>query len=197
VDVFFVELRGIMGNVTKFPRLRPRVKYRLLDNAVFDIVKIAGIYNRSATRFYERHFGLSLPQVRVLNVVGHRQPVSPADVVEAALMDKALVSRTVTKLMTIGLLTRDDDGEDGRRQILMLSKAGRRVWTGILQAKQRRHDGFLASLTDEEIHQLVGLLTRLEADAERVEQEEAAADRETIEVSERRRTALPRLKPPR
>lgn len=162
-----------MGDVTRFVRPLPRGAYRLLDNITFNVGRLAGSYNRSAARFYPRRFGLSVPEVRVLNVVGHHEPVAAADVAETSLMDKGLVSRAVAKLTKIGLVARAGDDGDGRRRILTLTEAGRRTWSAVLDAKQRRHDRFLGTLTAVEIDQFLGLLERLRAEAERIEGDEA------------------------
>ncbi|QGY05875.1 winged helix-turn-helix transcriptional regulator [Methylobacterium mesophilicum SR1.6/6] len=163
-----------MGDVPKLVRPLPRGEYRLLDNITFNIGRLASSYNRSAVRYYLRHFDLSVAEVHVLNVIGHYEPVLAVDVAGTALMDKGLVSRAVAKLTEVGLVARSADAADGRRQILTLTRSGRVTWSGVWGAKQRRHHRFLETLTEAETEQLFGILARLQDNADRVEREEAA-----------------------
>lgn len=163
-----------MGSVARLAPPMERAEYHLLDNTTFNVGQLAASYGRSASRFYLRRFGLSVAEVRVLNIVGHYEPVAAARVSDISLMDKALVSRAVAKLAKLGLLERATDDADGRRQILTLTDEGKRSWSGVLAAKQSRHDRLLAGLGAAEMRLFNELLGRLQADAERIEREEAA-----------------------
>lgn len=167
-----------MNNVRRLGRPRLRLEYRLLDNVIFNVGKLANSYNRSAARFYQKRFGLSVPEVRVLNVVGHHEQVSAADIVDISVMDKGLVSRAVARLVQVGLVARRTDHGDGRRSILTLTPSGRQTWTAVLAAKQRRHTRSLAALSAAEVEQFYALLARLQTDAEQMEREEVTGEAE-------------------
>jgi DNA-binding MarR family transcriptional regulator len=167
-----------MNNVARLPRPRQRPKYRLLDNVIFNVGKLANSYNRSASRFYLRHFGLSVPEIRVLNVIGHHAPVSAAGITVISMMDKGLVSRAVAKLAQEELIERGADHQDGRRQILTLTAAGQSLCAAVLAAKQRRHARSMACLTAAEAEQFYALLASLQVEAEAMEREEIAAEAE-------------------
>ncbi len=78
-------------------------------------------------RMYEKRFGLSIPEWRVIAILGRFPGLSAAEVAERTLMDKVAVSRAVTKLIRSGRIDRRFADADRRRSILNLSAEGRRV----------------------------------------------------------------------
>ena len=78
-------------------------------------------------RIYEKRFGLSIPEWRVIAIVGRFPGLSAAEVAERTLMDKVAVSRAVTKLIRSGRIDRRFADADRRRSILNLSDEGWRV----------------------------------------------------------------------
>lgn len=78
-------------------------------------------------RMYEKRFGLSIPEWRVIAILGRFPGLSAAEVAERTLMDKVAVSRAVTKLIRSGRIDRRFADADRRRSILNLSDEGQRV----------------------------------------------------------------------
>jgi DNA-binding MarR family transcriptional regulator len=76
---------------------------------------------------YAKRFGLSIPEWRVIAIVGRFPGLSAAEVAERTLMDKVAVSRAVTKLIRNGRIDRQFAAADRRRSILNLSEEGRDV----------------------------------------------------------------------
>ena len=70
--------------------------------------------SRELARRYEAQFGISIPEWRVMAILGREQPLSSNDIVERSAMDKAKVSRAVTSLVEAGLLSRDTHPSDQR-----------------------------------------------------------------------------------
>ncbi|HEX7126706.1 MAG TPA: MarR family transcriptional regulator [Thermodesulfobacteriota bacterium] len=168
---------------TKVSDLRPRAtarppaghEYRLFDNLIFKVHRLASSYFKSASRYYQRHFDMGIPEVRLLNVVGHYEPLGSCDVVEHSSMDKAMVSRALATLIRRGLIRRAKDPSDSRRIVLTLTESGRAVWKRILVAKRARHARSIACLSAEETSQVYELLDRLYDAAEAMRQEELRA----------------------
>ena len=78
-------------------------------------------------RVYEKRFGVSIPEWRVIAVLGRYPGLSAVEVAERTLMDKVAVSRAVTKLIKNGRIDRQFADADRRRSILNLSEQGREV----------------------------------------------------------------------
>ncbi len=150
-------------------------EYRLFDNAIFKVNKLASSYFKSASRYYQRHFDMGIPEIRLLNIVGHYEPLGSCDVVEQSSMDKAMVSRALATLIRRGCLRRAKDPSDSRRIVLTLTDSGRAVWKLVLAAKRERHRRSIAALTAEETRLLYDLLDRLYATAEELRREEMRA----------------------
>ena len=78
-------------------------------------------------RIYEKRFGVSIPEWRVIAVLGRYPGLSAVEVAERTLMDKVAVSRAVTKLIKNGRIDRQFADADRRRSILHLSEEGQKV----------------------------------------------------------------------
>jgi DNA-binding MarR family transcriptional regulator len=78
-------------------------------------------------RVYEKRFGVSIPEWRVIAILGRFPGLSAVEVAERTLMDKVAVSRAVTKLIKNGRIDRQFADADRRRSILNLSEEGRKV----------------------------------------------------------------------
>lgn len=78
-------------------------------------------------RVYEKRFGVSIPEWRVIAILGRYPGLSAVEVAERTLMDKVAVSRAVTKLIKNGRIDREFADADRRRSILNLSEHGREV----------------------------------------------------------------------
>src|SRR5690349_8605580 len=82
-------------------------------------------------RLYARRFRLSIPEWRVMAVLGRFGPLSASQLVEKTAMDKVRVSRAVARLAASGRLARRTDEADRRRAVLDLSAEGGRVYAEI------------------------------------------------------------------
>jgi DNA-binding MarR family transcriptional regulator len=76
---------------------------------------------------YEKRFGVSIPEWRVIAILGRFPGLSAVEVADRTLMDKVAVSRAVTKLIRNGRIDREFADADRRRSILNLSEDGRKV----------------------------------------------------------------------
>ncbi len=79
------------------------------------------------SRVYEKRFGVSIPEWRVIAILGRYPGLSAVEVADRTLMDKVAVSRAVTKLIKNGRIDREFADADRRRSILNLSEQGREV----------------------------------------------------------------------
>ena len=101
---------------------------RMDDFITYQVVVLARMFGREATRTYAEKWGLSLPRYRVLTVLGKLPPVSLLELTTHTQMDKGQISRVVGQLEDDGLLAREADANDGRRQILSLTESGKELF---------------------------------------------------------------------
>lgn len=78
-------------------------------------------------RVYEKRFGVSIPEWRVIAILGRFPGLSAVEVADRTFMDKVAVSRAVSKLIKNGRISREFADADRRRSILNLSEQGHEV----------------------------------------------------------------------
>jgi len=113
-----------------------------------------------ALRYAER-FGLTIPQWRIVAVLGHEPDLSAVEVAERTVMDKVSVSRAVSALESDRRLIRRVDRDDRRRSLLRLSASGRALYREIIPLARSYEMQLLSTLTAGERSALDDLLTRL------------------------------------
>lgn len=114
---------------------------------------------------YSKRFGLSIPEWRIMAVLGRHPGLSAVEVAERTLMDKVAVSRAVAKLIKSGRITRRFADQDRRRSILHLSAAGEAVYAEVAPLALKFEEDLLHGLSEAEVHTLDVLLERLLARA--------------------------------
>ena len=114
---------------------------------------------------YDKRFGLSIPEWRVIAVLGRYPGLSAVEVAERTLMDKVAVSRAVTKLIKNGRIDRQFADADRRRSILNLSEEGRRVHNEVAPLALKFERDLLAGLDEDERDKLDTIMARLLARA--------------------------------
>ena len=119
----------------------------------------------SLGNLYADRFGLSIPEWRVMAILG-RHPNATANVIgERGAMDKVQVSRAVTRLTAAGILDREVDGRDRRRIKLRLSRSGERIYRTIVPLARGYEADLLAGLSTEDRQALTRILAALGARA--------------------------------
>jgi DNA-binding MarR family transcriptional regulator len=122
---------------------------------------LTNILSRAIGRIYIERFGLTIPEWRVMAVLGRFAPLSANEVCERTEMDKVRVSRAVARMRKARLVEHAVDGADRRRSALRLSAAGRKIHAAIVPLAQAKEAEFLAGLPESDRHVLDRLITRL------------------------------------
>ena len=111
---------------------------------------------------YSERFDLTIPEWRVMAVLGRFSGLSANQVAQRTAMDKVAVSRAVARLLDSGRIQRDFDDDDRRRSVLKLSEAGYAVYDQIVPLALGFEQHLLAGMSDEERTLLFRLLDRLD-----------------------------------
>ncbi len=117
-------------------------------------------------RVYRRGFDLTVPEWRVMAVLGRFGPLSANGVAEKTQMDKVRVSRAVARLAAAGRVSRRIDADDRRRAVLALTPAGLAIHREIVPHARRVEARLLAGLDSAERAALERLLDKLEVRAQ-------------------------------
>lgn len=89
---------------------------------------LTNVVSSTIAEAYQRRFGLSIPEWRVLAVLARHPGVSAAEVARLTRMDAVAVSRAVARLLAAGRLRRTIARDDRRRSVLAVTATGTAVY---------------------------------------------------------------------
>ncbi len=115
---------------------------------------------------YRAHFGLKIPEWRVMAVLGDLRAATQRALVEATRMDKVAVNRACKVLEQRGLLGRRPNTADGRSHHLALTGAGEEVYSAIMPIALDMEARMFSALSADERGLFMDLLQRIRAAAE-------------------------------
>jgi len=117
--------------------------------------------SRAFAAHYEQEFGISIPEWRVIAVLGALAPLSSNAICGRTAMDKAKVSRAVASLLQRGLVEREAHQTDQRLIQLTLSKAGRKIYEAIIPRARAIEAAVTKGLSKADVAQLHRMLDRI------------------------------------
>lgn len=113
---------------------------------------------RAFNRDYTRRIGVlseglldspySLTEVRVMYEIAHRRDITAAELADDLDLDRGYLSRLLKGFEAKKLLARTASPEDGRRQHLRLTPAGKRVFAPLERRSQEQVKGMLSALDE-------------------------------------------------
>ncbi|NOR36663.1 MAG: MarR family transcriptional regulator [Woeseiaceae bacterium] len=112
-------------------------------------------------RVYEKRFGVSIPEWRVIAVLGRYPGLSAVEVADRTLMDKVAVSRAVTKLIKTGRIDREFADADRRRSILNLSEEGKKVHNEIAPLALEFEQQLVHNISEDDYEKFNSVLEQL------------------------------------
>ncbi len=127
----------------------------------YQLARLSSTVSTTIARAYDKEFGLSIPEWRVIALLGRFPGLSAVEVAEQAFLDKVAVSRAVTKLIKSGRIDRQFADADRRRSILNLSARGREVHDGVAKLALNFEDDLLEGLDEADIEQFNAVMDKL------------------------------------
>jgi DNA-binding MarR family transcriptional regulator len=135
-----------------------------LDLDGFTPYRLSVLANRVSSaiaQHYSERFHLSIPEWRVIAVLGQSPGLSSRAVAERTAMDKVQVSRAVASLLAAKRLTKGAHASDGRVTHLSLSARGQAIYDEVVPLALNLEKRFLSVLTPREREALDQLLSKL------------------------------------
>jgi DNA-binding MarR family transcriptional regulator/N-acetylglutamate synthase-like GNAT family acetyltransferase len=124
---------------------------------------------RAFNRDYTRRIGVlsegllhspySLTEVRVMYEIAHRAGTTAAELAEELNLDRGYLSRILKGFETKRLLARQASSDDGRRQHLRLTPAGKRVFAPLERRSQSQVRAMLSALDDHRRRAVLDAMT--------------------------------------
>src|ERR1700761_1758598 len=111
------------------------LEHARLDLDHFLPYRLSILSNRASdaiARHYSDRFGLSVPEWRIIAVLGQSPGMSAREVAARTAMDKVQVSRAVASLVDARRVKRDEDRVDGRVTRLSLTPKGRAIYDDVV-----------------------------------------------------------------
>ena len=122
---------------------------------------LANRVSRAIAARYEAEFNLTIPEWRVMAVLGETSERTAGAIADATEMDKVAISRAVARLKAAGRIAARSDAGDQRRTHLSLTAEGRAIYRRIVPLARAYERRLLDALTAQDQAQLDALLQRL------------------------------------
>jgi DNA-binding MarR family transcriptional regulator len=112
-------------------------------------------------RYFSRTVGLSIPEWRVVAMLGRDGELAASTLADAALLDPGQNSRVTARLVERGILAQRSDPADGRRVLLRLTPRGLALFNRTIGFAVDRQAALLGALTPAEVAALDRILDKL------------------------------------
>lgn len=153
-----------MASVKRKPEQKSPSPADLLVLEAFLPYRLSILSNRVSSAIAKRYakaFDLTIPEWRIIAVLGRRSGLTAKDIAEATEMDKVAVSRAVARLVSARRVAAAYDPGDARRQLLALTREGENVHARIAPIALASEQRLLASLSERERATFNALVDRL------------------------------------
>ncbi|MFN4023335.1 MAG: MarR family winged helix-turn-helix transcriptional regulator [Hyphomonas sp.] len=134
---------------------------RLSTFLPFRLSVLSNAISQRIAALYDREFGLSIWQWRVMAVTADTPGISATEIGQRTQMDKVAVSRAVAGLIEMGYLERRPSSDDARRSNLYLTRAGADIYDLIVPLAKAEEAGLVSTLDGEEQMELARLMGKL------------------------------------
>jgi DNA-binding MarR family transcriptional regulator len=135
--------------------------FKLDDFLPYRLSVAANRVSRMFARRFSDAFGLTIPEWRVLAILGRAGSASPSGVGEMAAMDKVKVSRAAASLVARGLVRQTQDPDDGRARVLRLTRKGSTTYHNVVPLARTMETEIASGLSRAEWTNLHKSLNRL------------------------------------
>ena len=122
---------------------------------------LSNTVSQAIAAIYERRFGLSVTEWRVMAVLGRSEGLSAREVAERTAMDKVAVSRALARLIAAGRVRRMVAPHDKRQSVLQLTPKGWKVYDQVAPLALEHERRLLAHLDSDEREWLGRILDKL------------------------------------
>lgn len=133
----------------------------LNKNLTFRVSRVAQEFANQASYLLKQHSVFSLSEWRMMVLLMRGGVESAAELVDLTRFDRALVSRSLKGLQQRKLVELLPNPEDGRRQIIVVTAAGKEAFAEAEGAMKQRQDAIMAQFDEREVELLFELFDRM------------------------------------
>jgi DNA-binding MarR family transcriptional regulator len=122
---------------------------------------LANFYVGPLMKNMEQKLGMTRPEWIVLFCLTRKSGLSAQQISDVTGRPKTSISAAVKQLQSKKLLSRTVDAKDGRRRVLQITEAGRRIYGNILEGFVHREAEMIACLSKSERSSFLQLLNKM------------------------------------
>lgn len=130
---------------------------------------LAESVSRAFAVHYERRFGITIPEWRLMAVLGERSPQTTQEVIRRTSMDRVKVSRAAIRLQDKGLIARTPRPGDQRAHDLSLTRRGFAMYRQIVPIAHALQAELVQALRFDEVRAFDAVLHKLQECADRLD----------------------------
>jgi DNA-binding MarR family transcriptional regulator len=138
-----------------------QVTFALDSFLPYRLALLSSLVSGSIQKLYASEFDISIPEWRLVAILGSDGPMTANDIRQRAAMDKVQVSRAAAKLLNAGHIRKQVHPDDKRRATLSLSDSGLEIYNQIVPMALEREAHLSSTLTRQEKENLIHLLEKL------------------------------------
>lgn len=129
---------------------------------------LSNVVSHTVAKLYDKRFGITIPEWRIIAVLGSGETLSAGEIAQRTAMDKVQVSRAISRMLDSALILRESGDTDRRKALLTLTPKALAIYTEIVPLALAYEAQLTSALTEEEATQLDRLLAKLQAQADQL-----------------------------
>jgi DNA-binding MarR family transcriptional regulator len=137
-------------------------RFDLANFVPYRISILATLIRKALSEIYRDDPGLSDPEWRVLTTIAHKGPLASGDIGLHMTLDRMAISRALTQLIKLKLVTRSPFEKDQRMTEVQLSAHGERVFSALAREATSLADVILAPLSGAEVTEFLRTIDKIE-----------------------------------
>ena len=141
------------------------LEYSIEDWLPYRLWRLSRSAGDELEAYYSKAFGLDGSDWRTLAILANYAPISAKALADTLDINQVQMTRALTKLQDLGLLSRRTDREDKRKVVLQLNRKGNEIYQKIAPRAQALEDQNFSGFSARERKQFIALLSRLEQQA--------------------------------
>ena len=116
----------------------------------FRLRLLANLYTKASASAYERGFGLTLNEWRIIALLSAGGKLSISRLADQAQFDRGLTTRVIATLIKHQFVKKERDIQDGRGEIASLTVQGQELVSEVTPLAAQRNEELLSCLTKNE-----------------------------------------------
>ncbi|BAI73106.1 transcriptional regulator [Azospirillum sp. B510] len=129
---------------------------------------LANTISHTLAKLYEKRFGITIPEWRIIAILGSGETMSAGEIAQRTAMDKVQVSRAISRMLDSSLILRESGDTDRRKALLTLTPKALAIYAEIVPMALAYESQVTDALSIDERAQLDALLARLLARADQL-----------------------------